>query len=76
MEQKPIRTFNVCDEDGNIYEAKVFNKIVTPHTGGLPEPTPYNIEVMYINDDIIIEENDDGELETTINGVNTILHPC
>ena len=48
MEQNPIRIFNVCDEDGNIYEAKVFNRIVLPNTGAPPEPTPYNIEVTYI----------------------------
>lgn len=72
--QKPIRTFNVCDQDKNTYEVKVFANIIAPLGIGDPEPEPYPLEIMYIDDDIIVEEKD--ELEATINGVNTILYPC
>ena len=56
LEQKPIRTFNVCDEEGTKHEVQVFQEVLKLNSG---EDTlgNFKLEVMVINKDCILIEN-------------------
>jgi len=74
-DQKPIRTFTVCDEINNKYEVKVFNAIVNLKTDP-PEPKPFRGEIMYIQNDIVVIEESPGLFRAKIDGDFKDFHPC
>jgi len=73
--QKPIRTFNVRDEDNKVYEVKVFK---IPMGANLDNTIQKDFEgeIMYTQENIIVQENSPKTFLVEIDGITKELFLC
>ena len=55
FDAEPIRVFNVCDEDGNTYEVKVFEGVVNINLNGTTHSS--KLEFMLLDHEHLLIEN-------------------
>ena len=74
-EQKPIRTFTLCDEAGNKYEVNEFKFVAVIDQTNLTEKPHHIVNTYYSasTGDVVELENDEYYLQTT-NGEKILLY--